>query len=309
VTSQISRLMSLERLDGITFANDYPAALRCVDRGIPGARPAETVSEEVGTGIAMTVLVMRDSIVKCRVVTVGGIAHALIGDDAVASKWALHTLVRELALVAMTELVDRAFPGVLLRPIKDEHKGWLFSGVNSALDGYVAAYASAKFGDTNEILTAYRELLIGALDRARTRIPEARLAYRYHGRMDTLLDVALPATRHVLEFAANLFGHCEALGCSPFDDDGRLASALEQSSLQPWFQVFQNDLRAFRLRLGNWESFDEFLAFNRHVERVLWQSGLFPWRNPQGQSRVEVPLATDILALSATDLQSVGGAK
>jgi Protein of unknown function (DUF4238) len=288
VTSQISRRMPLERLEGITFAKDYPAALRSVDRGIPGVRPAETISEEIGVGVAMTVVVVRDGMVKCRIVMVGGIAHALIGDDAGAIELALHTVVHQLALVAMTELVDRALPGVLLKPFTDQHDGWLFGSVNSALDGYVAAYESANFGG-EQILAAYRELLIGALDRARTLIPKARFAYRSHGEMDTLLSVALPSARHVLEFAAKLLGHCDALAFLPFDDDGRLASALDKSGLRAWLSTFQNDLRAFRLRSGNWKSFDEFLAFNRHVERVLWQCGLFPWRDPEGRSRVEVP--------------------
>jgi len=307
IINEVNRLMSLGRLDGITFAKDYPTALRSVDRGMPGARPAETVSNEIGVGIAMTVMVMRGGIVKCRIVMADGIAHALIAEDVRANKWALHIIVHELALVAMTELIDRAFPDVFLNPFTDLHDGWLFSGVNAALDGYFAAYVSGRFGD-DEMLVTYRELLIGALNRARTVIPEARLAYRSHGEIDTLLHVSLPAVRHVLQFAAKLLGHCEALGRSPFDDDGQLGSALEQNGLRAWLPVFQNDLKAFRLRLGDWKSIDEFFAFNRHVERVLWQFGLFPWRNPEGQSRVEVPLATDMHAILATNAAALNAA-
>jgi hypothetical protein len=32
---------------------------------------------------------------------------------------------------------------------------------------------------------------------------------------------------------------------------------------------------------------------NRHVERLFWQYGLFPWKNDDGQIQVKVPLATD----------------
>ena len=38
----------------------------------------------------------------------------------------------------------------------------------------------------------------------------------------------------------------------------------------------------FHKQLGRWESFDEFLSFNVHVERLLWQFGMFPWEKPEG---------------------------
>jgi hypothetical protein len=170
-----------------------------------------------------------------------------------------------------------------LQPIEDEQASWQYSCVNSALDGYVAAEFSAAFGDSEQLLSDYRLLLIEALDRARTKIPEARLAYRYHGDMPALMGTAMPVIRHVLEFAAKLLGHCAGLGCSPFDAEGKLAGALERNGLQVWLSVYEADLKAFADRVGHRESFDEFLAFNRHVERVLGSLVCLPGNRRTGR--------------------------
>lgn len=47
------------------------------------------------------------------------------------------------------------------------------------------------------------------------------------------------------------------------------------------------------MRFGQWECFDEFLALDVHVERLMWQMGMLPWHGPEGV-RVEVPIFTDI---------------
>lgn len=62
--------------------------------------------------------------------------------------------------------------------------------------------------------------------------------------------------------------------------------------------MFRDHLERVRVRLGRWDSFDEFLALNIHVERLMWQLGMLPWFDPEG-IRVEVPLGTDIEALLA----------
>ena len=40
--------------------------------------------------------------------------------------------------------------------------------------------------------------------------------------------------------------------------------------------------------MARWESFDDFLAFNIHVERLLFAVGLFP-REASDGVRIEVP--------------------
>lgn len=297
IVGQISQVLPLNRLDGITFAADYAAGLASVDIGIPEIGPPQTVSEEIGVGVAMTIPVVRDGIVKCRIVLAGGIGPALIEEDHPSAAWALHVMVHELALVAITHWFDEAFPDVLFKPWPDPHEGRLYAQVNASVDGYVAAHISAGFG-SEETADVYRELLVSALARARTLIPAERLAYRTHGDLDAFLGIAVPAASNILQFAGKLLGHCDGQGRSPFDEAGILEASLKESGLYAWLTIFQQDLQIVWERRGQWESLSELFRLNRHLERVLWQSGIFPWLTADGVSRIEIPIATDALALA-----------
>jgi hypothetical protein len=298
IVGALSVQMPLGRLDGITFANDYPSALGELDRGIPGVGPPETAPADVGQGIAMSPLILRDGVVKARIIMVGGLGYSLLSVDKEIALWALHTLVHQLALVAFIEMVDTALPGVLLSPIEEVRHMRLFPCVNSALDGYVAACVSAEFGDYDAILAVDRELLISAVEYARRIVPEARLAYRYDGDLDKFLVVSLPAIRFILEMAAKLLGHCAARQVAALDDAEQLSEALSRVGLHNWLAVFGHDLAKFWNRRGEWDSFDDFLRFTQHAERIFWQFGVFPWMKPDGCLRFEIPLTTDMAALA-----------
>jgi hypothetical protein len=84
--------------------------------------------------------------------------------------------------------------------------------------------------------------------------------------------------------------------CSSGDQE--LETALREAGLQNWLDVFRHDLGVLWDRRGHWKSQDEFLAINRHVERLLWQAGVFPWKTEGGEIRIEVPLATDAARLA-----------
>ena len=296
IVSALSQALPLERLDGITIANDYPTALKGVDRGFDNAPPAETVSPEVGIGVAQMVTVLRSGEVKGRIVMSSDIGYALTSNDETQLGLAVHVVVKELALVAMIEIVDRALPGVWLQPMDREFDGWLYAHADAALQGYIASYVAAGFGDQQELADSKRQLLAGSLNRMRSVVVKERLAYRYHGDVDALLTVAFPAVRLVLTLAADLLGHCSSVETPPFHAGDELEQALEQAGLANWLEVYRADLERFRRRLGQWESFGEFLAFNVHVERLLWQLGMVPWESSEG-IRVEIPIGTDAAAL------------
>lgn len=298
LVAQVAQFLQLERLDGITIGNDYPTLLRTVDRGIRNAPPVETVSPEIGIGIAQAITVMRSGVAKGHIVLSSTVSQALISNEQDDVDWATHVLVKELALVALIGIVDEALPGFWLAPVESEINGWLYGNVHAALDGYAASWIAARFGDGKELTNGLRELLVDSIDRLMTVVPEERLAYYKHRNLDKLLDVAMPAIRHVLRFAANLLGHCSFIGDSPFDESGVLKDALERAGLTAWFNWYQEHLEHFHHRLGRWESFEEFLDFNIHVERLLWAVGMFPWEGPEGL-RIEIPLNTDTNALLA----------
>ena len=302
VVSAVSLNLPLSRLDGITFAEDYPTALRKLDRGFAATAPLETVGEEIGIGVAWSPIVIRDGVVKSRIICRSGLATGLLTeDDPEATKWAVHLLVRQLAVVAVTGIMDDAFPGILMKPIEDPYEGMIYRGLNAAYESYFTASWASGYGDADVVGGVYREALIGALSRADEVVNAARSAYRTDGNLDKLIGIAFNCVGHILNCAAALLGHHADSKKSPFDDEGRLEGLLVRLDLRSWFDIFRIDLETLWLRKSRWESIQEFLDFNRHVERLLWQFGLYPWRDPDGRVRFAVPQVIGLAGLLRAD--------
>ena len=293
VVQALSAAMPLDRLDGVTVGNDYAALLRSVDRGYDGAHEVETVSPEIGVGIAYMVTVMRAGVVKGRIVLSGGVAGALIDEDPETAAWGVHVLVKQLARVAMVRIVDEALPGSVAVPAENEIEGWLFDLVEAVPGAYFASWMAAGFGDARENAEGQRAALAESVERMTSVSAKARDVYLEDADMDALLGAVLPFVRQVLKSAADLLGHCAYTDASPHDETGTLAEALDGAGLAQWLEVYAGHLARFHKRLGRWESFDEFLAFNIHAERVLWSTGLFPWESAEGL-RAEVAPDPDI---------------
>jgi len=296
LVSTLSSLIPLSRLDGITFAADYPAALTQLDRGIPGVRPPTTVPPSEGVGIAQAPIVMRDGIVKARIIAQAWVGLGLVSQNDEHIPFAVHILAHQLALVAMVHYTDTALPGTLLRPITGALNQMLYGVVSPAPDSYFAARFSAPYAPDDTTQT-YRELALDALRRLQGIIPSQRVAYRFHGDIGRLLEAILPVVRSFLHRIATLAGHCAGLEPPLAVTGADLAQELERGGLAAWLVTFQNDLAKFSDRAGEWQSFDEFYDFTKHVERVLWQFQIIPWEKENGEIYVTIPLGIDAHAL------------
>lgn len=292
IVAEIGNALPLHRLDGITIASDYRGALATLDRGYDGARTPETAPGEIGVGFAQTVSVFRSGQWKERIVIDSMIAFALIDAEKDTVEWGLYALINQLSDVAINETVDRTLPGIWMQPISDPLQSWLYQNIHPAIFGYIGSHFSAGFGDPPDLLKAKRDLFITTIEQMRSSVLAERLQYRFHGDVDRLLAVVMPAIRYTLQFGANLLGHCASTGSEPFDLEGMLAEALDHAGLKNWFSVYRDQLETLRRRFGRWDSFDEFLLLNVHVERLMWQLGILPWNGPEG-IRIEVPLGTD----------------
>jgi hypothetical protein len=295
VTESLVQMMPLDRLDGITFAADYPAALRDLERGFPPTAPLQPTTEDYGVGVSMAPSVLRDGVCKTHIVVRGEYGHALINEDENVWRPALHLIVGQLAHAACTQILDEALPGILLKPIDDRYDRFLYGCIHSAWTGYFTARASAAFYPEGG--RPQQELLLSVLKRAQNEIPAARLAYRFHGNMDTLLQTVMPRIADILRFSGSVLGHYDGRETS-FFDDAALTAALDEMGLRDWFVLFDSELSALWGCRGKWASFNEFLMLNRHVERLFWLFGLIPWRTDDGQIHITVPIATDEHRLS-----------
>lgn len=296
LVTDIGKRIPLERLDGITAGSDYPALLRGVDRGFKDALPVGTVPSDLGVGIAKLVTVKRSGVVKGRVIISDAVCEALISDDAEETRWACSILATMLARVALIAVVDETLPGRLLSPVEDGIEGWLYSTVDGSPESYLASRMAAGLRDSSRVRAGLRDSLVASLDRLRSVADEKRLAEATHGDLDKILGDMLPAVGHVLASAAGLLGHCSSRDESPHDSSGKLEEALDKLGLTHWFKAYEGNLERFHGRLERWESFDEFLAFNLHVERLMWAVGVFAWEDREGL-RCMVASAWDSRAL------------
>lgn len=291
VTESLVQMMPLDRLDGVTFASDYPAALRDLDRGFASpAPPLHLTTEEYGVDVAMAPTVMRDGVCKTHIVMRGEIGHSLVNPDENVWRPALHLFVGMLAHAACTQILDESLPGVLLRPIEDQYDRFLYGCIHSAWTGYFTSRASAAFYGEGGL--PQQQLLLSVLKRAQSDIPAARLAYRFHGNIDELLGIVVPRIADILRFSGSVLGHYDGLEKSFFDDPS-LTAALDEMGLRDWTVFFDSELSRLWDRRGQWASFQELLTLNRHVERLFWCFGMFPWKTDDGRIYITVPLASD----------------
>jgi hypothetical protein len=295
---RLSAALPLNRLDGITIAVDYWEALRRLDRGL-GLPPIHVEGpSDVGI-IGSAHVVVRDGEAKGRVILSVLTADYLLRDDEVAVGLALQVVVHQLAVVAMMELIERAVPnGLLSAVIEDRFQAGLFQQVADALSGYVGARISGPFGEGETLGAYYRTNLSNALAHMKAVSAQERAAFRDYSNADQLLAVVMPTVGPALYHAAVLIGHCEATDEPIADAEGNLTAILSELNLSYWLADYGMHLEAFWGRLGGWDSLEEFLAFNRHVERLLWAVAIFPWESPEG-------VRVDVLLLPEVDPQEI----
>jgi hypothetical protein len=272
----------LDRLDGITFADDYPAALREFDRGKLGIAPLPTRQEGDTFGIAQTPSVMwDDNILKFHIVANGGIARLLVGDNEDHRAWAIGVLADQFAQAGVTQIVDEALPGVLLNHRCKDLEADLHRCTYPCWNSYFAARASAGFHPLQ--LANAQANLLAILKQAFVEITEARRRLAIDHDMAALKAVALPKVMYALEYAGDVLGYADGVERDPLEGADELRAEIEARQLLAWLPELRRDLVWLWERRGAWASYDEFLALNWHAERLLWTFGVIPFTTDAGE--------------------------
>lgn len=297
--------MPFDRLDGITIADDYEGALKTLDRGTLGIGAPRSRQDDKAVGVAQTPNVVRDGVVKSRIVLAGFIGRNLLSDVEDDRARAEYVVANQLAHAGFTQIFDEALPGVMLGGI-DGIDGLLQRCTYPAWNAYFAGRAAAPFGGSHRFADE-QYVVLTALDELYTEIPKSRMSYRWHGDMDRFLEEILPRVTFLLEHAAGLLGHADGVEQDVFEQAPQLAEELENLQLKAWCSDFRRDLAFLWDRRGRWESYTEFLALNRHAERILWTFPILPWTTPEGEGRIEVPFQEDELEKMANGQPLDGG--
>jgi len=268
-----SKLLRIDRIDGITFAADYKTALRELDRGFEASRPLEPTEGAHGLSIGMAPPVLRNGILKWRIVTHASVGDALLSDDEEACREAMGIIWGLLAHAAFEQLIDKALPGFLMNPLADTYEGTLYAYSEGALGAYFSGRLSAAFDP--DPLERSADSLATLAHQADEAISKGRESLGRDNDIGALFHEAGTMLGQFLSATARFLG-CKDGSDSDSQEMNALRESLDDYGLGNWIGLFHTDLRYLFDRAGRWSSSDELLIVNRHIERLLWAFGILP---------------------------------
>jgi len=302
IIQEMSRVVPISTLDGITFAQDYAAAIEQIDRGDPLLPVEKSQPRSYGQPVAKLVHVLRGGEEKTHLVIGASIAGALLSDDEEDRIFSAHMIITMLAGLAHRSLYEARLAGKLFGP--DEIVRILYSSISAAPGSYYGARTSAFIDPGSG--ERYAELVIESYASAREDIGKARIQYRYSNNIDELLDVALSRISFVLNHAAEWLGHRDGLGDQEDFPGSNLPDHLKPFGLHLWLDLFGRDLRNLYDLDGHF-TIEQLSKLTRHVERLLWTLQIFPWPMEDGKPYISVPIGDDAaILLAASSLPPQG---
>lgn len=281
---ELSRMINAARLDGVTVAHDYPAALLQLDRGT--GRPSTLVpTQKEVVGVAMAPIVLRSGITKAHIVVYAPAVAALTGSQGEdLLRQALYLLAHELGHVQDLDYFERACPGVSLRTKLDAYDGYLYMIANACWQEYAASRASAKL--MPEQVKHYEETFVGHLPKARIAVDQAIAAYRYHGNVETLLNLAVENYGELLKYAGYLIGHLHGEPTSRAD---RATSEMPHSYFAGTYAELESLLADLWAARASWTGLSVFEPLKQLCWTCLSKGGLVLERMQDGGLYVHVP--------------------
>lgn len=264
--------LPIHRLDGITFALDYAAALQELDRGSDVLRGIDPSAGTNPNGVAMPLAVRRNDGIKTHIVLRGSLAEQLISEDESQIEEATTVVCYCLGTAAFNALLEGKFPGTLLSPHADPYEGWLYRHNDTLLATY---FSNRLLTPSKEMLDFYAEQGLMQLHQMVSATKDAHVQYHADGDHERLFEICaahvsafMTAMTRYLAFLASVIG--------PHRADGPLEQTLSQLELVKWSTLFQEDLAVFNRRLNDWTNLDEIHFVNRHFERLLFELGVLP---------------------------------
>lgn len=287
----ISCVIDLERLDGITVADDYDRALRELDRGYESSRPLTRSDDDRIVGVAMAPAVLRGDVVKARLIfyapLLRPIEHA--EQHSPEARLAIYVVAHECAHVEGVKHLDLCFPGQMLRRRIPHFDDAIFQQVSEVMwDEYAACRTSALLG--GELQTAsYVNGLVSVLHGARDRSDSAIRAYRWHGDLDRLVAEAGLHICQPLKLFAYLLGNLDGLRATVAEAALRAQEAIAGGPYAEPFERATEILRHLWDQRGQWTSAAQFDPLRQIARDVLDDAGLVFQRLPDGQVWLDVP--------------------
>jgi hypothetical protein len=288
VVSELKEIFPLDRLSGFTLAYDYERALAELDRGFEATVPLSTISSEFGRGLFRTPLVVRDGHPKFHVVARAEMAHGLIDTDAQTQEFYNYGLVRALANVGYSGLLEESSPGTLLGRFGDEMDGERLSAVDSALMCYFSCRVAAPIRPS--VISDQIALLART---AEVSSEHTRTAVEAHWQSPDFAAVGRTAVYHaslLLDRLSEIAGTLQGSGKS-LEEFSDLVDLLREAKLHSWFETFCSDLDQWWHSEAQWKYPESFMPYTLHFDRLTWALSLPLWKDEELGWQVFVPNA------------------
>jgi hypothetical protein len=289
-TKELSRVIDLKSLDGMTVAGDYKQALLELDRGMETTL-ALTPSEDFGIGVAMTPLVKRDGQVKSHIVF-NAFMLALFDEKHEHFQTAIQVLAHECAHVEISNRFDQAFPGVLMQKKYDDWheaiRGRIYMG---CWDEYAATWISAPYG--SDPTCGYEDTFITALEETRPKANELIKKYRLHGNHGQIMDEVYEVYGKLMKYACYHLGNMDGRNLL-IENMPKTKIALEDHWFAPYFERLQDACRSIGEQYGKWTDYAPFEKIADIADEVVREGGVTVSRR-DGQLWADIPFTVETL--------------
>lgn len=272
VVRELARHLPLHDLDGFTIAIDYQRALADLDRGDPSLPPATSYALAYGVGVGMPVTVKRDGVYKNHIVLGANIAEAWLSDDPETRAGALNILVKMLANVAhRTRFAVDAVVTFKPDPLTAALHPAVATAPSEWFSAREGAFIAPHLGDV------YALLVIESLEFAEREVARERAEIRETGDIGNITRRAFECVSAILTHAADWLGHRAGLADGQTFQGDDLPARLQSRGLDRWIEVFGRDLAAIYEHDSAGLNMAVVVRLSRHVDRVLWALGIYPW--------------------------------
>lgn len=219
-------------------------------------------------------------LISCYPVFPGDELHPSSG-DLECSFWLMFGFGR----IAGAEKVERELKGFYSGRFGDWTLAERALCIEAAWSSYFAARICVERVPMQTWIT--RAAVLHSLRAREAAVVAARQRYRTNGDLDSLVATVFGHLKPIFASLGAYAGACDAGGvseCLPFDGE-------QGAALNNWWATFHRELRS-DWDGARWSSPGRFEDLSRHVDRLLWSMGMFPWRN--GDDWIwEIPLISD----------------
>ncbi len=284
--TNMGRSLDLSSLDGVTFAIDYPAALRELDRGYASSHTLTPSGGRVA-GIAMTPTVIRDGQLKSHIIIDLNVFVGMLKDG--HGDRVVQLIAHECAHVEANAQFDKAFPNVLLRQQVNYRDGLRSQVVLACWDEYIACLRSAPFGEDPraDYEHTFLEHLGVARDEADTFITE----YRLHRDVSRVIREVSEVYSNLMKYAAYYLGNEVGQGRDRRNSE-TVRAALGSHWFLPFFERLEAALDAIAQQRGEWQDRSCFDAIADLCDDLMEDGGMRFYDSPTHprQIGVDIPL-------------------